>query len=201
MPDDGTELVRAFVALAVSPEQGAALARVQARLRCLPCRIGWVRPEQLHLTLAFLGERPAAELAAVPELLRRLAAPVAPFPWRLRGLGYFGSPRHPKVIWAGVADGARELCAWQEQLAAELALAGLELEARPFEPHLTLGRVRAAANAGMIAPALAPFADADLGAAVVTEFSLMRSTLTDHGPRYACLCAAPCGLFGASDLG
>jgi RNA 2',3'-cyclic 3'-phosphodiesterase len=201
MSDDGTELVRAFVALTVSSEQGAALARVQTRLRRLPCRIGWVRPEQLHLTLAFLGERPAAELAAVPGLLRRLAAPVRPFLWRLHGLGYFGSPRHPKVIWAGVTDGARELCAWQEQLAAELAGLGLELEARPFAPHLTLGRVRAAVNAGLIAPALAPFADADFGGAVVTEFSLMRSTLTDHGPRYDRLCAAPCGLLGASALG
>ncbi|MFA5206417.1 MAG: RNA 2',3'-cyclic phosphodiesterase [Lentisphaeria bacterium] len=193
MADDGTELLRTFVALAVSPEQRTALARVQARLRRLPCRIGWVRPEQLHLTLAFLGERPAAELAAVPELLRRLAAPLRPFPWRLRDLGYFGSPRHPRVIWAGVADGARELGAWQEQLAAALALAGLALEARPFTPHLTLGRVRAAAHADLIAPALAPFADADLGKAVAAEFSLMRSRLTDHGPCYDCLCTAPCG--------
>jgi len=188
MADDGTELVRTFVALAVSPEQQTALARVQARLRRLPCRIGWVRPEQLHLTLTFLGERPAAELAAVPELLRRLATPLRPFPWQLRGLGYFGSPRHPKVIWAEVADGARELCAWQEQLAAELAL-----EARPFAPHLTLGRVRAAAHADLIAPALAPFADADLGKAVAAEFCFMRSRLTDHGPCYDCLCTAPCG--------
>lgn len=193
MADDGTELVRTFVALAVSPEQQAVLARVQARLQRLPCRIGWVRPKHLHLTLAFLGERPAAELAAVPELLRRLAVPLRPFPWRLRGLGYFGSPRHPKVIWAEVADGARELCAWQEQLAVELALAGLALEARPFTPHLTLGRVRSAAHAGLIAPALAPFADADMGEAVAAGFSFMRSRLTDHGPCYDCLCTAPCG--------
>jgi 2'-5' RNA ligase len=103
--------------------------------------ISWTRTEQLHLTLAFLGEQP-------PEALERLYGAAAPcseleaFEASLAGVGAFPSPRRAHVIWLGIAEGASELSALAERLCSGLRAAGFELETRPFRPHLTVARVK-----------------------------------------------------------
>lgn len=132
----GTKRLFAGVAVAVTEELRRALADLQRELQAE--RIRWTRPEKMHLTVEFFG---FVELARIPKLAGALAQAAAtpPFPLRLGGPGTFGNPRHPRVLWLGVESaGLVELHA---ATAAALRAAGWTPEARPFAPHLTLGRL------------------------------------------------------------
>ena len=101
--------------------------------------VGFTKIDQLHFTLAFLGEQPGPDDAlAAGESLRDLAA----FDLVLSGVGAFPSTMRPRVIWLGVTGGAAELIAAAERLQKALRERGFALEERKFRPHLTLGRVR-----------------------------------------------------------
>src|SRR2546427_10251860 len=101
--------------------------------------VSFTRIEQLHFTLAFLGEQPGADEAlAAGESLRESAA----FDLVLSGVGAFPSTMRPRVLWIGATEGASELVAAAERLRGALEQRGFRLEERKFRPHLTLGRVR-----------------------------------------------------------
>lgn len=127
--------MRAFVAIHPPPAVRDALEAVQD---ALPPGFGRLAdPEQLHLTLAFLGERPDHEVEAAHEALLGLRHP--PFPLALGGLGTFGS-RQPEVLWAGVRDPST-LATLQARVRSALYGAGLVMERRRFRPHVTLARL------------------------------------------------------------
>lgn len=101
--------------------------------------VGFTRLEQLHFTLAFLGETPRVdEACAAADGVRALTA----FELEIAGRGAFPGLGRPRVLWLGVGQGAAELCAVADRLCAGLRERGFKLEDRPFRPHLTLGRVK-----------------------------------------------------------
>lgn len=102
-------------------------------------RVRWTRPENWHLTVEFFGETPEAEIPRLEAALAKAAGQAPPFGMEIGGLGTFGSPRHPRVVWLGIESaGLRALHAAVE---AALREAGWQPEAREFAPHLTLGRI------------------------------------------------------------
>jgi 2'-5' RNA ligase len=165
---------RLFVALYPDAAQRAAIAELQADLAGDPAlgrRPRWVPPRQAHATLVFLGEVPIECRDDVVAAARRAAARRAPFRWRLEGLGGFPSPRRPRVLWLGVAEGAEQARALHDALAAELAEAGLAPpDPRPFAPHLTLARLRDR-RVGPVPsrPARTPAATVDAVAVMLSE--------------------------------
>ena len=124
--------MRIFFALDLPEAQRDALALRQAMLP-LPRR---VNPEDFHLTLAFLGELPDAQIEAAHEAAQRVRA--AAFTLTVADLGLFGGEK-PRLAWAGVLP-CPELDDLAARLCAALRHAGIELEARRFNPHITLGR-------------------------------------------------------------
>jgi 2'-5' RNA ligase len=170
---------RLFLALYPDAAQRDAIAELQAELageRSLGRRPRWVPPRQAHATLVFLGEVPRERRDDVVAAARRAAARSAPFRWRFEGLGGFPSPRRPRVLWLGVAEGAEEARALHDALAAELADAGLAPpDPRPFSPHLTLARLRDR-PAGPV-----PSLPARTPAATVDTLAVMRSELGPEG--------------------
>ncbi len=180
--------LRAFVAAAVSEPVRARLAETQARLKAAGAGVGWVAPGNLHLTLVFLGDLFESAATAFGEAAQAAAARHAPFAGLdLRGLGTFGNPRAPKVVWAGLAGDLQPLLALQADLADAARGAGIRIDARPFHPHLTLGRVRSARRARDLVEALAPFQDTVFGPLAVDRVLLMQSRLGPQGPTYTCL--------------
>jgi len=133
--------MRTFVALVPSAAEQGRLADAAADLRDAGFPIRWVPPENVHLTLKFLGELPEERVREVCSAVDGAAAGVPPFVMGVGGFGAFPSLRRPQVVWVGV-----ELEPTLESLQASLeeALAGLGFprEQRPFRPHLTLGRAR-----------------------------------------------------------
>ncbi|MGE4291562.1 MAG: RNA 2',3'-cyclic phosphodiesterase [Desulfovibrio sp.] len=109
-----------------------------ARISCPP-------PERQHLTLKFLGDTDPDAVPVLAAALAKISFP--PFLLQLEGAGYFPNVARPSVLWAGVGQGADALATLAGQVNAALAPQGHVPETRPYHPHLTLGRVRAAGGA------------------------------------------------------
>jgi 2'-5' RNA ligase len=122
---------------------GAVEALVAPARRTGP-RLKWVRPEQRHVTVRFLGRVPDA--GALVDALRPALGGVEPFTTRLGAAGAFPSATRASVVWAGLADGAEELAVLVGVIETALAPLGWEPEPRPFQAHLTLARAPRARN-------------------------------------------------------
>jgi RNA 2',3'-cyclic 3'-phosphodiesterase len=102
----------------------------------------WVDPVGIHLTLAFLGELTDEQLASVRDATMHTVRQCASFSYSLSGLGIFGSPRRPSVIWIGITEPSELLLRVHRVLNTELLQRGFSVDTRPFSPHFTLARVK-----------------------------------------------------------
>jgi 2'-5' RNA ligase len=180
------EVVRSFVAVHINDAVRQALAEAQAALRKAGARVGWVAPENIHLTLAFLGDIPGERVPAIAGGLDEIAGRVHPFSFEVGGLGFFGG-RRPKVIWAGVGEGGEALVQLQKDVATLLRRLEIPIEERPFHPHLTLGRARSSKGAEALTAAVNALRDARFGRVESKSVCLMRSVLRPRGPIYSVL--------------
>lgn len=142
-------LLRLFAAVELSEEARRAAAAHAARLRAtLPqgVRVGWERAEKLHLTLKFFGGVEPERAGALSDALTRAAANARPFALSLETTGVFPTPARPAVLWLGLTDQTGELSRLHARLEDECATADFPRERRPFRPHVTLARVRAATH-------------------------------------------------------
>ncbi len=104
--------------------------------------VRWTNPDQLHLTLVFMGSVEKDELILLRQSLERLANEWEAFEMKVRGWGGFPTGRHPRVIWVGV-DGERDrLRELQSRIVETVKGTGDPQETNPFSPHLTLGRIK-----------------------------------------------------------
>jgi 2'-5' RNA ligase len=134
--------MRLFVAIDLDDRARAAVAAEQKRLAALdpggsPLR--WVRSEQLHLTIAFIGEVEESRASLAASALSE-GVDQPPFEVVFEGLGVFPPRGAPRALWVGVGRGEAALRALAHGIAEVLARAGFVLEGRPFSPHLTLAR-------------------------------------------------------------
>jgi 2'-5' RNA ligase len=179
--------MRTFVALELSQEVRDGLDGLIRGLSGLTRDVRWVRPEGIHLTLKFLGEISAEGASRAAEALRRSAARHAPLSFSVEGTGWFPEKsRRPRVIWAGVTSGP-ELGLLQADADRELAREGFPREARPFTPHLTLGRAKNPAGAGKLLGELVKSAATVFGSVQAEEVVLFESVLRPGGAVYKAL--------------
>lgn len=183
--------IRAFVAANLDPGLKAALATVQDRLKATRADVGWVRPENLHLTLKFLGQVEEGRLGAIGKAVAQAVTGCGPVHLVFQGLGAFPRPREARVVWIGLSHGAEALAALQARIEAALESLGLAPEARPFTAHLTLGRVRGPAHREQLARALTGATTEALGEMVLDRIELMQSNLNAGGARYSILQSFP----------
>ncbi|MBK8902020.1 MAG: RNA 2',3'-cyclic phosphodiesterase [Anaerolineaceae bacterium] len=142
--------------------------------------VRWVKPEQLHLTLRFLGDTAVSQLPILQDQLTRLTAQHPAFHLRQNGLGAFPNRKRPRVVWAGLAGELAALQAMQAELEDRVVALGWPREERPFSPHITLGRVKDVSRAQALnwQVALAELA------IEVTAVKLVQSELRPSGPVY-----------------
>ena len=136
--------IRAFIAIRLTQPVEHALADIAHTLALTVPSGGvrWVRTEQIHLTLRFLGDTPTAKLDAIGKAMDAAVSGALPFSLHLSGVGAFPDRRRPRVIWAGLDGEVNRLHALKSALDAQLTLLGLPPEDKPFRAHLTLGRVK-----------------------------------------------------------
>jgi 2'-5' RNA ligase len=177
--------VRLFVALAISEEVRERIAQLVREFRGFAPRANWIRAENLHVTLKFLGETPADKLEAICGALRTVRSSGA-VKLRFHGLGFFPNEERAKVFWAGVetSENLPALAADTERTLTEL---GCPREQRRFAPHLTLARFEPAGVPQQLKAAVAKSAARDFGALRASEYHLIESKLKATGAEYTTL--------------
>lgn len=152
-----------------------------------------VQPENLHVTLAFLGETPESRLPDVAAAAEEATTGVAPFRLAFDRAGHFPERGRPRVVWLGMAEGRASVERLGGALSRALREGALDFEDRPLSPHLTLARVREDATAvetRIVAAAVDALAAVPLSLDV-SAIAVVRSVLSPRGPRYITLATAP----------
>lgn len=184
------------MAIEIPPPARKVIAAVQRRFEPLDLKASWVRPENVHLTLKFLGNIHPDRVPEIGRVLSEAAGEIQPFPLALSGVGLFPKKGNPRVLWVGVRDPGRCLDRLHRRVESGLQSLGFELENRPFSPHLTVARIKSPKNArelrGQVeaGPEL-PHAEFEVG-----RMALFQSELTPAGSRYSILKEIPLDLDG-----
>jgi len=180
--------MRAFIAIEISDQIKDILARLESHLKYAGADVKWVNPEIIHLTLKFLGEITDSKCEAVKSALDVIAKRAKPFVMTVKDVGTFPNSARPRVIWAGLGNGAFETAELAGQIEDSLSKIGFPIEDRPFSPHLTIGRVRSSLNMEKLKDKIfSASLEVQSGSAVshkVTSIILFQSALTPHGPIY-----------------
>jgi 2'-5' RNA ligase len=186
--------IRTFIAVGLDKAvHGRAVALQQSLAEC-GAEVKWVEPENLHVTLLFLGEVPDRDVPSVCRVVAEGGAGLAPFAMTVERAGCFPNPRRPRVLWAGVGEGTQELVVLHDALEPPLLDLGCyRREERQYTPHITLGRVRGDRPANTLTAALARHAGWQAGRMQVREVLVMSSELTPQGPVYTVMSRAKLG--------
>ncbi|MDZ7302813.1 MAG: RNA 2',3'-cyclic phosphodiesterase [candidate division KSB1 bacterium] len=136
------EMLRTFIALDMPTEIKTALAKYTQPLRAMRGRVSWVKTENLHLTLKFLGDTPAARVDEIAAALQEIAAMAAPFSTVVSGSGVFPNDEHPRVLWVGVNETTGALQKLVKAIDERMQQFGFAREKRAFTAHLTIGRAK-----------------------------------------------------------
>jgi 2'-5' RNA ligase len=182
--------VRCFVAVELPEALKEPIASRTEKLRKSGADARWVRAENFHLTLKFLGSVPEEMLPELREALAGATRPHARFRLGFRGAGVFPSRKRPRVVWVGTHDSER-LVDLQRDVEAAMEALGFEAEKRPYSAHLTIGRLKSQKRRDFLLRALDELVDESFGHFDVTEVALMKSTLKPGGAEYSRLYGAP----------
>jgi 2'-5' RNA ligase len=152
-----------------------------------------VRPENLHVTLAFLGWTPDDRFADVTAAAVEAAAPIRPFTLAFDRAGRFPERGRPRVVWLGIGTGLESVSALGEGAYRALRERGLKFDDRPLAPHLTLARVNEDATAAESRTVAAAVEELSVGrlALDVSSVAVVQSVLSPKGPRYTPLATTP----------
>lgn len=173
---------RIFLAIDLPRELKDKIALFQKTLRYLP-DIKWVKPENLHLTLVFLGWLKQSERKRVGEIAQEEIGKIESFPLCLKGLGVFPEIRRAKILWIG-ADGGLRLKLVNRTLFRKLGEAGFKIDDREFTPHITIGRTKEKLNKENILHTLNSYKEREFGRFMVEQVEIMESELKREGPVY-----------------
>jgi len=182
--------MRCFIAIDIDEKIRKAIADLQkqlaAKVDIKKGDVKWVEPENIHLTLKFLGEVDDAKLPEIRGITEQVASAHNKFTLDIETVGSFGG-RSAKVVWVGAGKGADELLALQKDLDEHLTRAGYPSEEREFSAHLTLCRVRNPKAGIKLAEACKAFSDYKLGSISADALCVYQSQLTPAGPIYTLL--------------
>jgi 2'-5' RNA ligase len=185
--DDPPGTSRLFIAVPAAAEVRAAVGKLMEGVAGGPIsergpgQPRWVRVDDLHLTLRFLGATADERQGDIAAALANAAAGAAPFRVVLSGGGAFPNASAPRVLWIGITEGSEDMGALVQRLNTELAPLGWPAEMRPFTPHLTLARTDGVAGADERARVLIEAAR-DLDLTWQADRIVLYKSLPGHGP-------------------
>jgi 2'-5' RNA ligase len=176
---------RTFIGIDIGDAIRANALALQKDLAKSAAEVKWATSESMHITLLFLGEVDDRELHTVCRAVKDIAASEPPFALRVAGVGAFPTPRRPKIMWAGITDGAEPLqrlnAALEERM---LALGCYRKEERGYTPHLTLGRLKGDSDSFALASEIPKRLAWDGGTTMVDEVLVYSSETNRDGPVY-----------------
>jgi 2'-5' RNA ligase len=187
------ERIRTFIAVDLPHPVRRSLGEFQEELKRARAAVSWVRPEQVHLTVKFLGSVASEQIGPIRQTLERVVTSASPLRLQPVGCGAFPSVPNMRVIWFGLEGDLARLAELVGEVEAALVPLGFKAEDRPFRPHLTLGRVKGKQNLRVLQQALAAHTAIRAEAFDVDQLVLYKSDLRPEGARYTPLFHAAFG--------
>ncbi len=170
--------MRIFIALELPEEIKKEIAKLQKKLRKAGAKATWVKPEIVHLTLAFLGSVTHKQLEIIHKILGEIT--FKPIKLELGLLGCFPNPERPRIIFVELRGDLKELHYLANQIRQNLKKEAIQFDNKPFVAHITLGRVKKRQNLTHIFKGIKPKKIEFLA----QEITLNQSELTSSGPQY-----------------
>jgi 2'-5' RNA ligase len=186
--------MRLFVALEIPAAVRDNLAAQVKELRDLSAQLAdkrprWLRPENLHVTLKFIGEVSPAKLESIRDALAAIHSD-APVHLQFRGLGFFPNEQYPRILWAGI-EASANLPPLAANIDSALETQGVAREKRAFTPHLTLARFEPPGMHEKLRAMIRRNSGREFGSLQAREFHLIESKLKPAGAEYTSLASFP----------
>jgi len=183
--------VRTFIAIELPDQTRSDIAGVQKDLASAGLKLRWVKPQNIHLTLTFLGDVDRHLITAICDSMNTVTRQHPSFELQPRGLGCFPGLKNPRVFWVGLSGALVVLKALQTDVENALTPLGFNPEKRPFRGHVTIGRIKNRLNSRKLADVLRSHSEFSSDIFTVQQVTLFGSELQPTGPVYTRLCAAP----------
>ncbi len=180
------EEIRSFISFDINNDLVVRrFSEVQGLLRKTGADLNLVQPENIHITIRFLGNISLGIVDSIHEAMKEVS--FVAFDVDIRGLGAFPNLRRANVIWAGISKGVNELANVFDQLEPRLSRLGFIPDNKGFSPHLTLVRVKTGRHKAELVKSIEDLADYEFGTIKARCLRLKRSVLTTTGPIYSTL--------------
>ena len=176
--------MRAFIALELPVNIRDSISQLQQRLRQSGAKVSWVKPENFHLTLRFLGDVTAQQIVMLTEELPDACTASPPLQLSIGELGFFPNARRPGVVWVGLTAETGDLSGLQQAIESAAQRIGLKPENKHFHAHITLARIRDHRRAGTLIDAVHAEEDFTGDAFTIGNVALFSSELNPKGAIY-----------------
>jgi 2'-5' RNA ligase len=181
--------IRSFLAFELAPDIKKQIEGISKELKKSNLPVRWVKPENIHLTLIFLGDVEENLIEAVKEKVNEVVREMTSFKVRLKGAGVFPSLKRPRVVWVGLDGDIDRLSDLRDNLQLKLNALGFIPERRPFKPHLTLGRFKGRTSGEHgLKNILERYYETKSDIYCLKEFILFKSDLKPSGAEYTKIC-------------
>jgi len=180
MPDT----IRTFIAFKLPKNIISSIGEIQNRFKSYAFKARWVNPENIHLTLKFLGDINYFAIEKVSEAIINAVNGHAPISLAVKGAGVFPGIKRPRVIWVGLTGEIEKLVGIQNDIEENLEELGFPREKRPFRGHLTLGRIKEKINPKKLLDAMKKFEKFESKLFIADKIFLFKSELKSTGSVY-----------------
>ena len=183
--------VRTFIAVELPERVRADVSGLQKDLAASGLKLRWVQPQNMHLTLKFLGDVERGSIGDICTCVAAAAHRCPAFDLVPGGVGCFPGVKNPRVVWVGISGELGSLRSLQADVENALSPLGFKPEKRPYRGHLTIGRVKARPHPHKLAAALRNHLEFGSEGFTVDHVGVFQSVLQPEGPTYTRLCHLP----------
>lgn len=174
---------RTFIGLKIEPNQTLLHLFSDLKKKLNGEHLRWIDPDNLHLTLRFLGNTEDSQLTEINKALDNLIPRYSQFDLEIQGLGLFGKRSHPTILWAGVKAG-ENVYSLVENIEEIVCRAGFEEETRPYSPHLTLCRIKSLSHISDLTNMVDQYSQTHFHTQKINQIILYESVLKSFGAVY-----------------
>ncbi|MGD2126799.1 MAG: RNA 2',3'-cyclic phosphodiesterase [Desulfobacteraceae bacterium] len=177
--------IRSFLAFELPTDIKRIVDRVAGEVRRFALEVRWVKTDNIHLTVVFLGRIKGEEIETIGKAVETVCLDHGPFDISLSGIGCFPNRRNPRVLWLGLEGDLERMAYFRDALQKQLKPFEIKLEKRPFKPHLTLGRFRKPNRSETrLHELMSAYSDLTSPVCSLNELILFRSDLNPGGAVY-----------------
>ncbi|MHA2061516.1 MAG: RNA 2',3'-cyclic phosphodiesterase [Candidatus Sifarchaeia archaeon] len=176
-----SEQLRAFLAIDIDEQLFDKIREIQDSLIQIKDDLRLVPPENIHITLEFLGNIHPSIVDEISQIMQTVK--LEPFNLEFKGVGIF-NPKFIRVVWIGTGDGSNNAISLAEDLKKKLKTLGMKITKKKFTPHATIARVKSKRNTRELVRSIQELSEIKIGTMMVTSFKLKKSELRRGGPIY-----------------